>query len=471
MTKNETDSVKRPAVAIVGGGFSGAGVAYHLVKAMPDTLPRIIVFEPRWEIGRGLAYDTQDPAHRINVPAARMSLLPDLPEDFLDWVVENDAVADDREALWLNGNLFPQRHLFGAYVAARLRPIVLSGAVQHKKAIVTKVSSGSDGWLITDSNDEDTRADFLVIATSHPAPSAPRSLSAALAGHPRFVADSTRPGALDIIRPDDRVLIVGNGLTSADITASLTRSGHHGPITSISRRGLRSRGHPPCPQEPFGDFLSAPAASAAALLRNVRKAIDQAAEIGESWHAVIDQVRSDGHEIWRNLPVAERCRIVRHLRPYWDVHRFRVAPQVEAVLESAIAEGRLEVLAASVASVKVDGEAIDVLLRRRTGEHVEKRFDAVVVTTGPSHGGILESQQWLHTLNQSGCVQLDPTGLGIACNESSEAVGKDGLSNASLLISGPLARGTFGELMGLPQVTDHAVFVAAELVRKLNMFR
>ncbi|UWU18514.1 FAD/NAD(P)-binding protein (plasmid) [Rhizobium sullae] len=471
MTKNEADSVKRPAVAIVGGGFSGAGVAYHLVKAMPDKLPRIIVFEPRREIGRGLAYDTEDPAHRINVPAARMSLLPDLPEDFLDWVVENDAVADDREALWLNGNLFPQRRLFGAYVAARLRPVVLSGAVEHRKAIVTNVSSGSDGWLITDSNDEDTQADFLVIATSHPAPSAPRSLSAALDGHPRFVADSTRPGALDIIRPDDRVLIVGNGLTSADIAASLTRSGHHGPMTSISRRGLRSRGHPPCPQEPFGDFLSAPAASAAALLRNVRKAIAQAAEIGESWHAVIDQVRSNGNEIWRNLPVAERCRIVRHLRPYWDVHRFRVAPQVEAVLESAIAEGRLEVLAASVAGVKVDGDAIDVLLRRRNGERVEKRFDAVAVTTGPSHGGILESQQWLHALNQSGYLQLDPTGLGIACNESSEAVGKDGLSNPSLLISGPLARGTFGELMGLPQVTDHAVFVAAELVRKLNMFR
>ena len=282
VTKNGTDLLARPVVAIIGGGFSGAGVAFHLANATAAKPPHIIVFETRPEIGRGLAYDTEDPAHRINVPAARMSLHPDQPENFLDWVADNDSVADDPEALWPNGNLFPQRRLFGAYVAAKLRPLLERGAVEHRKARVTRVSSSPEGWLITDDGDDQTRADFLVIATTYPSPSAPRSLSAALASHPRFVADFTRPGSLNVIRPGDRVLIVGNGLTSADIIASLTRSGHHGPIVSISRRGLRSRGHPPCPQDPFGDFLSDPSASATALLRKIRKTIRQAAEAGQA---------------------------------------------------------------------------------------------------------------------------------------------------------------------------------------------
>ncbi|MGO7917287.1 hydroxyacylglutathione hydrolase, partial [Rhizobium ruizarguesonis] len=76
----------------------------------------------------------------------------------------------------------------------------------------------------------------------------------------------------------------------------------------------------------------------------------------------------------------------------------------------------------------------------------------------PAHGGILETQPWLAALAASDHLSLDPTGLGLACNERSEAIGPSGHADPSLLIYGPLARGTFGELMGLPQVTEHAFF-------------
>ncbi|OWW04582.1 hydroxyacylglutathione hydrolase [Rhizobium sp. R72] len=457
-------------VAIIGGGVSGAGVAYHLAHAMTDQAPAIVVFEPRRELGRGLAYDTTDPAHRINVPAARMSLLPDHPADFLEWIARNDAIADDPEACRPDGSLFPRRHVFGAYIASALAPFVRSGAVRHRRALVTGVRRDGALWHIADSQGGQLFADFLVIATSHPSPSTPTVLRA-LIGHDRFVPDSTCAGALDTINANDRLLIVGNGLTAADIVASLARTGHRGQITSISRRGLRSRGHAPCPQDPFGEFEAAPAHSATALLRSIRQAIMRAKTAGLTWHAVIDQVRGHGHAIWRNLPISERRRIVRHVRPYWDVHRFRIAPQVEDVLEQAIADGRMEVLAASVARVYREGEVMHVELKQRHGPPLQRSYDAVVVTTGPSHGGILESQDWLLRLRDQSHLRLDPTGLGIACSERSEAIGADGNPDPSLLISGPLARGTFGELMGLPQIAEHAVFVAIELAAKVRTMR
>lgn len=456
---------RRPVVAIIGGGVSGAGVAYHLAQLAAHEAPEIIVFEPRPELGKGLAYDTLDPTHRINVHAARMSLLPDHPEDFVEWIARHNAVADDSEALRADGALFPRRNVFGAYVASALSPLVQAGIIEHRRAVVETVRREGGAWQIFDNQGGQTSADYLVIATSHPAPSAPRALSG-LAGHPRFVADSTGFTALDVVRPDDRVLIVGNGLTAADVVASLSRKGHRGPITSISRRGLRSRGHAPAPQEPFGDFETAPAHSATVLLRHVRQAIAEAKAAGVSWHAVIDQVRGHGHDIWRNLPVAERCRIVRHVRPFWDVHRFRIAPQVEEAIDQAIASGRMEVLAASLGKLDRNGDIIEVDLKLRHGPSIKRSFDAVVVTTGPSHGGILESQAWLADLRDKSHLQLDPTGLGISCSERSEAIGAGEEADPSLLISGPLARGTFGELMGLPQITEHAVFVARELAEK-----
>ncbi|KEC72534.1 UNVERIFIED_ORG: putative NAD(P)/FAD-binding protein YdhS [Rhizobium esperanzae] len=460
----------KPVVAIIGGGVSGAGVAYHLARMTADAHPVILVFEPRAELGRGLAYDTDDPAHRINVPAAKMSLQPDDQGEFQAWIDARDAVACDPEAKRPDGQVFPRRRLFGDYVASLLKPFLDDGSVRHCRAAVSHVERRAGRWSIRDDKGGVTEADIVPIATSHPPPAAPGRLASRLAAHPRFVADTTKSGALDVVRPHDRVLVIGNGLTAADVIASLAGRGHDGAVTAISRRGLRSRGHAPVPQPLFGDFVADAAHSAVSLLAGIRAAISAAKAQGISWHGVLDQVRAQGHDLWRGLPIAERRRLVRHLRPYWDVHRFRIAPQVEAVLDMAIAAGRLDILAGSVADARIEGELIACTLQpRHQRQPLERSYDAVVVTTGPAHGGILDTQPWLAALAASGHLSLDPTGLGLACTERSEAIGPSGTADPSLLISGPLARGTFGELMGLPQVTEHAFFIAAEIAAKLQL--
>lgn len=57
--------------------------------------------------------------------------------------------------------------------------------------------------------------------------------------------------------------------------------------------------------------------------------------------------------------------------------------------------------------------------------------------------------------------------MGLACDEASRAIGVNGTAEPSLIVAGPLARGTFGELMGLPQVNDQAIFVAEEIAGML----
>ncbi|MFS8116835.1 hypothetical protein QD460_34675, partial [Rhizobium jaguaris] len=109
----------------------------------------------------------------------------------------------------------------------------------------------------------------------------------------------------------------------ADVVASLKRRGRYGHIIHLSARSSFARAQP-AGQEALGDLVTEPAMTASRLLRHVRTADRKAEAKGLSWHCVLDAVRLQGQEVWAALPMAERRPIARHVRPFWDVHRFRI---------------------------------------------------------------------------------------------------------------------------------------------------
>jgi uncharacterized NAD(P)/FAD-binding protein YdhS len=208
------------------------------------------------------------------------------------------------------------------------------------------------------------------------------------------------------------------------------------------------------------------------LLVAIRLTIAEAVDNGLTWHGVIDAVRAQAQTFWPNLGVAEQRRLVRHLRPFWDVHRFRIAPQIERVLKERILRRSLDVFAASLLGAKLERDTIKVELRRRGQTTPEVlAVDAIVVTTGPAHDRVVATQPHLSSLADAGLIAPDAVGLGIACNRHGHALTSDGRPLSSLFIAGPLARGTFGELMGLPQVSDYAQFVARQVDQALRARR
>lgn len=448
---------EKPRVVIIGGGFSGAALAWHLHRTAPHRHD-IIIVEPRDEIGRGLAYDSSDPAHRINVPALKMNLDFDEEGHFEQWLVASGYPARDPKSVIADVHLFPTRAAFGDYVNAHVRE--LGEAVSHRKTKANAVVPRQSGYRVVCEDGEDIHADTVVLAVCHTPPQVPSPI-AALRNHPRCVANPWQPEALRNITPNDRVLIVGTGLTMADIVASLDRQGHRGKITAVSRRGLRSQTHAAQFTEPFGDFASDPSCTTLSLLRHVRRAVAGAAREGQSWHPVLDQLRLQGFEIWRALPLRERARLIRHLRPFWDTYRFRIAPQVDEVIVRRIADGTLTIQAASVRAGQYTGHDIAVDLRARRSRTWEPAsFDAIVIATGPAHGTVFESNPLLAQIGHDGLAHPDPLGLGIEVDLLGRAIGRDGQSAEALYVAGPLARGTFGELMGAPDLARHARNIA-----------
>jgi len=448
-------------VGIIGGGFTGAALAFHLARRAAPGLD-ITVFEPRAVLGAGLAYGTDDPAHRLNARAQRMSMMPDDGGHFCDWIARTEACRDDAAAVLEDGRIFPRRSIYRRYVADQVAPLVQTGAVGHVTTAVAGLERHGEFWRIEMADGTAETADVVVLATGHAPPAAPARLATVFGGEDKFIADPTVPDVVRKVAAGDRVLIVGTGLTMADIVSSLHLRGHTGPITAISRRGQSPRGHAVVERPLFGDFELRPARTALELLAQVRETLAAAKRAETNWQSVFDALRCQAQPVWRQMPEAEKRRVLRHLRPFWDVHRHRLPPQIAAALARRVSTGGLVIRAASIAGAALADGSMRVALRPRGGNAaVEEDFDAIFITTGP---GPAEGKDLIARLIGDGTICADPLGQGLACNRHSQAVAKDGAAHDRLLIAGPPARAYFGELMSVPeiavQVRDIADYIA-----------
>ncbi len=450
-------------VAVIGGGFSGAACVLHLLRDHPAFSGDITMIEPRAVLGAGLAYSAASPVHRTNVAASRMSVLPDNPSHFHDWLLDEGVPARDPACAMPDGRLYPARAEFGRYVDTMLRREVArhdGAAFRHVRAAAIGASREGDRVAIALAGHPSFLADIAVLAVSHTAPDVP----AALANLSCVVADPWDVAALNRIAPGARVLVVGTGLTACDVMAHLLARGHRGRIDAVSRHGLLPRPRTTLPVEAEGDFSGDPETCPSALLRRIRRAVEVAREGGRPWENIVDALRQQAGAAWGALDWEGRRRVLRHLRTVWDVHRFQSAPQIDAALARARADGVLHVRAARVVGARDLADDAEIILRPRGAAECESlRVDAVVNCTGPGHRSVTHAHPVLRGLAEAGLLQPDPANLGIWVDGDSRVVRADGAPWTNLFVAGPLARGTFGELMGLPQVNLQPRAIAASV--------
>ncbi|MEI6624492.1 MAG: FAD/NAD(P)-binding protein, partial [Actinomycetes bacterium] len=200
-------------IVVIGGGASGALVAAQLLRNAGRVPVDVVVLEPRGVLGRGIAYDTADPAHLLNVPARAMSGFPDEPDHFRQW-----AGAQPAE--------FVSRSRYGDYLGELLAAAV-TGAPNgsrflHVRSRAIDIAPGTDRQLrVFDDRGDVYAADHVVIATGHDQPAIPTGIAPELLDAPQVLVDPWDPGGLDSIRPGERVVCVGSGLTFVDVALTV----------------------------------------------------------------------------------------------------------------------------------------------------------------------------------------------------------------------------------------------------------
>jgi uncharacterized NAD(P)/FAD-binding protein YdhS len=460
-------STDTPTIAIIGGGLSGSLVALQLLRQARGSL-RIIVIDRAPPLGRGVAYSTECPDHLLNVPAARLSALPEEPEHFVRWMQAR--VGRTGFPSEVAPTDFLPRQLYGDYVYQVLKeareqspPEVKLETIAGEAVDIEEVADGTARITLVDART--FSAHRVVLALGNLPGEYPIKRSLRFYHGPRYVHIPWKADMLSGIRADDEVLIVGAGLTAIDIILQLESQGHRGKIHALSRRGLRPQAHKLGPvYPPFLDAASLPKTVSGAVHR-VRSEIRRAAAAGVDWRAVIDSLRPFTQTIWREWSWEQRARFMRHLRPYWETHRHRLAPQVAARIEAAEKAGRVEFYAGRLESLKeVDGAAEAVFRRRGAGELQTLRVGKVINCTGPRTDYSKYQHPLLINLLARGLIDHDPLALGLHATPQGDVFRYRGEPSGWLFTLGAPLKGVLWECTAVPEIRTQARALAQKLV-------
>jgi uncharacterized NAD(P)/FAD-binding protein YdhS len=281
----------------------------------------------------------------------------------------------------------------------------------------------------------------------------------------RYVHVPWSAGVLDNIAPGDDVLLVGQGLTAVDLIVQLERRGHRGTIHALSRNGQRPQVHRPVPAYPCFLEREPIPATTRALVRRVRAELRAAAALGVDWRAVLDSLRPHSQAIWQALSWPERAKFLRYIRPFWEGHRHRVAPQLAAIIDRMVTEGRLKFHAGRLQVLEADATGVEALFRRRgTIQHVALRVAKVINCTGPrTDYSKYQHPLFVHLLAR-GLIDHDPLALGLNALPTGEIVRYRGGPVGWLFTLGAPLKGVLWETTAVREIRVQAQALAEHLL-------
>ena len=447
-------------IVIVGGGFSGTILAANLLRRAAPVRTRVVLMERGSGVGSGIAYAPRYRSCLLNVPAGRMSAVSGEPLQLVEFA---------RRLLPGTGaDTYLPRALYGEYLRHVLAQAE-SAAPPHVRLHCVRAQVDavhplrSNGQWLVDAGGRTWLADEVVLACGDPPP-LPRAYASQAEEHPAYVRD---PHRQEWMRSgDEQVLLIGTGLTMADVAASAADRAVR--LTALSRHGLLPQAqNPPAPamlgsaQELLAGLETLRPRQVVATVRALARTVQTQ---GGDWREVITAVRELAPRLWQGWTETERRRFLRHVRAYWDVHRHRLPPSLAAKLQSMQGSGRLQVHAGTLQQLIPAGEHILARWRPRGARELrEQLFDRVIDCTGSDHRLQRTRDGLLRQLLDAGLISADPQGLGLRSGRHGVLIGAGGQITRGLFYLGPMLRAAYWEATAVGELRRRAEELAQML--------
>jgi len=328
------------------------------------------------------------------------------------------------------------------------------------------------GYRVELADGRQIEADDVVLALGNPGP-------ADLPGTDVLGAQYTpNPWASPLtFNPGETVLLVGTGLTMADVTmAAAADTNDQIVVHAMSRHGLIPPSQTQFSQQTCradtSSMLRAASFSALTLLRSVRELADDTERQGGDWRETITFIRNLAPQLWQRLPAREKRRLLRHIRPYWDIHRHRLPSQTLARMNHLRRHEKLNIHAGRLLEFEIQGSKVRVTWRPRGSDEPQTMLvDRVINCTGPDYNIRRARDPLMRSLLAQGLAVADPLNLGLRTGAYGALINAEGNAAPNLFYVGPMLRADHWETTAAQELRGYAERLAGYLSAPVGRMR
>ena len=360
-------------IAIVGFGFCGIMVFGNILKKISSQKSqnkiKFIIFEKNGADAVGAGFSNFNDNYILNVPAKKMSPFEDQPNDFLDFLKKNYPAIYEKNG----ADGFVPRNVYGNFLK-KLRDDFFQLANELKidyEFIEQQVIDIEEGFkIVTDVDIVD--ADEVVLSSSFV-----QSQLNYCANDEKFIdslwsKNSQKFHQKNNFNVDDKICIIGTGLSAVDVLVGLNAKNFSGKIYAISRRGN-------FPQPHFSQQNIAPAQVPINFIDdndtktgivNISLKFRKYLRVNQNYDLrhLIDSIRHKTKGLWHNLDEKNKRIFLKKMLPYWNIFRHRVPSTSLEIINKMIENKKLEIVKSSVKSIAKKGDKFIVELKGRTLE-------------------------------------------------------------------------------------------------------
>lgn len=438
------------STAIIGGGLSGTLLAYYMLQA--DAVPATVyLFEKEYQqLARGIAYRASPDGQLLNVPADKMDVHGKPAGSFYQWLMQKIPGSHKPDD-------FVPRAWFGTYLKEIFHDALDSARLTTLRVITDEVVDlikDEDTIRVITAGNHEYVVSHAVLANGILSPADPFPLTMEVSLSGLYQANPWNFNYQPQLKPNDHIVLAGTGLTMLDHALCLLKSDKQLSLTVFSRRGLLPLPHASYASYSFSDYNIVPCEDIGELLAQIRNYYREHQPKGLDWRCLIDRIRQQVPELWKALNPTNKARFIRHLKPYWEIHRHRAPWQTLAAIHEAARAGRFTLLKGYAGKVQCSANGTLAVTIVHGNSQSVHQANYMLNSSGLQRDIFLTADPLLKKLIQRGYMLPDMLGLGVETTQTGALCCTDDPKN--IFVLGALRRAAVFECTAAKEIGEQA---------------